>query len=150
MQRYLRLAGWLVLVTLANGCGQSGPAGPGPVTSATLSGTWSGRVSDSYAGVGRLRLTIEQEQFGLSGTFSMEFDDPARDRAGTLSGNIEQPTLPPRMQLASSGGFGCPPGAQADSFLLLTWMQAGERLTGTYAGFGCAGMLTGTFDVTRH
>jgi hypothetical protein len=142
------LHGALVVALLGTGCSGGAPAGPSPATS-TLTGTWIGDVAESYGGRGRLRLTIEQTQFALSGTFQLDFENAARSRSGHLTGNTEQPPLAARMQLASSGGFECAPGTPSESFLQVTWTRTGDTLKGDYAGFGCVGSLTGTFDVRK-
>jgi len=142
------LHGAMVAALLVAGCASDNPAGPGPATS-TLTGTWTGDVAESYGGRGRLRLTIEQTQFALSGTFQLEFEEAARSRSGHLTGNTEQPSLAPRMQLASSGGFDCAPGLSRESFLQVTWTRTGDTLKGDYAGFGCVGPVTGSFDVRK-
>jgi hypothetical protein len=142
------LHGAMVAALLGAGCATSNPAGPGPATP-TLTGTWAGDVTESYGGRGRLRLTIEQTQFALSGTFQLEFEDAARNRSGRLTGNTEQPSLAPRMQLAASGGFDCGPGLPSESFMQVTWTRTGDTLKGDYAGFGCVGPVTGTFDVRK-
>lgn len=134
---------------LAAGCGSGNPAGPGPAPSATLTGMWTGDVTESYGGRGRLRFVIEQAQFALSGTFQLEFEDPARSRSGQLSGNVDLPAVPPRMQLSSSGGFECLEGQSPQSFMQVAWTRTGDTLKGEYAGFGCVGTVTGTFVVKR-
>jgi hypothetical protein len=139
----------VLLVVLAWGCGQANPAGPGPATPATLAGTWGGDVHDSYGGRGRLRLVIAQAQFALSGAFHLEFEQPARNRSGQLSGNTDRPNLPSRMQWSSSGGFDCDAGQSPQSFLQVVWTRTGDTLKGDYAGFGCVGSVTGTFEVKR-
>lgn len=139
----------LLVGVLAGGCGQGNPAGPGPAAPATLHGSWSGEVDESYGGRGRLRLVIEQAQFALSGTFQLEFAQPARSRSGQLSGNDALRTLPSRMQWSSVGGFDCPAGQSQQSFLQVDWTRTGDTLKGDYAGFGCVGTVTGTFEVTR-
>lgn len=141
--------GALLAALLGAGCASDNPAGPGPATSATLTGSWVGDVAESYGGRGRLRLTIEQTQFALSGTFQLEFENPARSRSGRLTGNTELPSLAPRMQLASSGGFDCAPGVSTESFLQVTWTRTGDTLKGDYAGFSCVGSVTGTFEVRK-
>lgn len=133
---------------LVAACGNDTPPGPDPVTEA-LSGTWAGEVEESYGGRGTLTLVIEQVQFALSGTFVLEFQDSARNRAGTLSGNTDLPPLPKRIQLASSTGFDCAPGQSPESFVQLNWTRTGDTLKGTYLGFGCTGTVTGSFELTR-
>jgi hypothetical protein len=142
------LHGAIIAALLGAGCTSDSPTGPGPATS-TLSGTWVGDVAESYGGRGRLRLAIEQTQFALSGTFRLEFEDAARSRSGGITGNTEQASLAPRMQLASSGGFECAPGQPGESFLQVRWARAGDTLKGDYAGFACVGPVTGTFDVRK-
>jgi hypothetical protein len=151
MMRVVRAASGVCLAGLVAGaCGQPGPAGPGPVTPpTTLTGTWAGDVSESYGGRGRLRLVIEQAQFALSGTFQLEFENTARSRSGQVSGTVGLPSVPPRMQLSSAGGFECTAGQSPLSFVQVTWTQSGDTLKGDYAGFGCVGTVTGTFEVKR-
>ena len=141
--------GLLLAGVLAGGCGKGGPTGPGPVTPAMLTGTWSGAVTESYGGRGRLHLAIEQAQFALSGTFQLEFENAARSRSGQISGNVDAPPLPQRMQLSSAVGFECAEGQSPQSFMQVSWTQSGDTLKGDYAGFGCVGTVTGTFEVKR-
>lgn len=138
----------LVAVFWVSGCGRSpdNPAGPGPNT---LTGVWVGDVVESHGGGGRLRLTIEQIQFALTGTFSLEFADASFNRSGMVTGAVATSTFPQRMQLTSRDAFDCAPGTIRDSFLLLSWTQVGETLSGTYSGFACIGTLTGSFEVVR-
>jgi hypothetical protein len=144
------LAGLLIAAATAGvGCTSPTPTGPEAAASAMLNGTWTGEVNESYGGRGRLRLTIEQVQFALSGTFRLEFDNPARNRTGTVSGHVDMPQLPQRMQLASSSGFECAAGQPAQSFVQLTWTRNGDTLKGSYSGFGCVGALAATFEVER-
>jgi hypothetical protein len=150
--RIMRVAGITYGVLLAGvlvgGCGTGTPAGPGPAA-ATLTGTWAGAVTESYGGRGRLRLVIEQADFALSGTFQLEFEHSARSRAGQLSGNVNLPSVPSRMQWSSSGGFDCAAGQSPQSFVQVAWTRTGDTLKGDYAGFGCVGTVTGTFEVKR-
>jgi hypothetical protein len=153
MGEYRRRFGiWLVVaaIGLSGGCGGGGaPSGPSLAID-SLAGTWSGAVQDSYGGQGVLRLSIQQADFALSGTFQFEFDQRPRNRSGTLSGNTAvPPLLAPRMQLSSSEGFECAPGVPVQSFVQITWTRSGDTLTGTYVGFGCVGGITGTFEVLR-
>ncbi|MCC7045012.1 MAG: hypothetical protein IT183_14195 [Acidobacteria bacterium] len=141
--------GVLLAGVLVGGCRAGSPAGPGPAGPTTLTGTWAGAVTESYGGRGRLRLVIEQIQFALSGTFQLEFEDTTRSRGGQLSGNVNLPSLPSRMQLSSSGGFDCAAGQSPQSFVQVVWTQSGDTLKGDYAGFGCVGTVTGTFEVKR-
>ena len=148
----LRLTCALAVVMVGTGaCSSppSSPVAPNPPASAILTGTWSGDVTESYGGRGRLRLVIEQVQVALTGTFQLEFEDPTRNRQGTVSGNVASSALPGRMQLTSTVGMPCQPGQSPQSFLQVSWVAAADRLTGTYTGFGCVGTITGTFDVKR-
>lgn len=141
---------WLAAVVLtATACGGRTPTSPDDVNSAILTGTWTGDIDESYGGRGTLRLTIEQTRFALGGTFRIDFENAARSRSGSLSGNVDAPPLSQRMQLSSSGGFDCAAGQSPQSFAQLTWTESGNRMTGTYAGFGCLGAFTGTFDIRR-
>lgn len=148
MRAARRTYGVLLAGVLAVGCGAGGPAGPGPAAT-TLTGTWAGAVTESYGGRGRLRLVIEEVQFALSGTFHLEFEDTTRSRAGQLSGNVNLPSVPSRMQWSSSGGFDCAAGQAPQSFLQVAWTRTGDTLKGDYAGFGCVGTVTGAFEVKR-
>jgi hypothetical protein len=149
MRVVITIGSVLVAGLLAGGCGGDSPTGPGPATPATLTGTWTGDVTESYGGRGRLRLVIEQVQFALSGSFQLDFDNSARSRAGQLSGSVDLPSLPSRMQLSASGGFDCAAGQSPQSFVQVSWTRSGDTLKGDYAGFGCVGTITGTFEVKR-
>jgi hypothetical protein len=96
-----------------------------------------------------MRLTIDQTQFALAGTFQLEFENQARNRSGTVSGNTETPSFPARLQLASSNGFDCLAGQPRESFMQLSWTRTGNTLDGSYVGFGCVGTVTGVFMVSR-
>ena len=149
--RRRRLGVWIIalVVSLAGGCGGGAPSVPSPVTD-NLAGSWAGAVLDSYGGQGGLRLSIQQTDFALSGTFQFEFDQRPRSRGGSLSGNTAVlPLLAPRLQLSSSEGFECPAGVPVQSFVQLTWTRSGDTLTGSYVGFGCLGGITGHFEVLR-
>lgn len=143
------LTSTLLPVLLAAGCGTSPPTAPDPVTSATLTGTWSGDVHESYGGRGRLRLVLEQVQVAVTGTFQLEFDDATRNREGLVSGNVETDGLAARVQFSSPYGLTCGSGQPGESFLQVTWIESPGRLSGRYTGFGCVGTITGTFDVRR-
>lgn len=120
-----------------------------PDPSSTLTGIWSGDVTESYGGRGRLHLVIQQAQLSLSGTFHLEFQDPSHNRSGTLHGNAAFSTVPQRMQWSSPLAFDCGPGQIRESFLLVSWAQAGDTLKGDYSGFGCVGSITGSFEAVR-
>ena len=142
---------WMIaaVLSVAGGCGGSSPSVPSPVID-SLAGAWAGAVQDSHGGSGVLRLSIQQVDFALSGTFQFEFEQRLRSRTGTLSGNTAvPPSLAPRLQLSSSEGFECPQGVPVQSFVQVTWTRSGDTLTGTYVGFGCLGGITGTFEVLR-
>lgn len=141
--------GLMLAGLLAGGCGNGTPTGPGPAAPATLTGTWTGDVTESYGGRGRLRLAIDQAQFALSGTFQLEFESGAGSRSGQIGGNVDAPPLTQRMQLSSSGGFECAVGQSPQSFVQVTWTQSGDTLKGDYAGFACVGPVTGAFEVQR-
>lgn len=142
------VAGAFAAVFWVSGCGKGAdnPAGPAPIT---LTGVWVGDVVESHGGRGQLQLTIDQIQFALIGTFSLEFADASFSRSGTVTGAVATSTFPQRMQLTSRDAFDCAPGASRDSFLLLSWTQTGDTLSGTYSGFACVGTLTGSFEVVR-
>jgi len=140
----------LTAVVLAAACGGEGPVGPTPTTTpTTLSGTWTGSVSESHGGPGRLRMVLEQTQFAVSGTFQLDFNDVSRSRTGTVSGNVGLPSVPDRLQLGGTAGFACLAGQSAESFMQIAWTRTGDTLKGDYAGFACIGTVTGTFDVRR-
>jgi len=66
------------------------PATPSPVVP-SLSGTWTGTISEP-SGTARLVVVLDERETPglgsvLSGTWSLEFPDPARNDAGTLSGS---------------------------------------------------------------
>lgn len=138
----------VLLLTMA-GCDNRAPTGPDRGDSAILTGTWVGDVEESHGGRGRLRLTIEQIEMALTGTFRLDFDNVARTRFGSVSGAADAPPLVRRMQWSSSTGFECAPGQAPDNFAQVAWTRTGNRLTGTYAGFGCLGTFTGSFDIQR-
>jgi hypothetical protein len=146
-RRGVALAGVLLLAMA--GCENRTPTAPDRGDSEILTGTWVGEVDESTSGRGRLRLTIEQTQFALTGTFQLDFDNAARNRFGSVSGTVDAAPLARRMQWSSSTGFECAPGQTTDNFAQVAWTRTGNRLTGTYTGFGCAGTFTGSFDIQR-
>ena len=126
-------------------CG-SNPVAP---DEATLTGTWTGPVEESYGGRGTMRLVISQYAFSLAGEYAFAFDDSSRNRSGVLTGTTGSAGPPRAMQLSGQGGFDCGPDQSTGSFLFLDWVHEQGRLSGTYEGFGCVGTIEGAFDLRR-
>src|SRR5947209_8350287 len=77
-----RYAGSLVIAVMLAILGCSGGEEP------TLTGTWTGTITDNLAGVGSVLFTMTQTGGQLTGTWQSTFADPTNNNGGTLSGTI--------------------------------------------------------------
>lgn len=134
----------VVLVTVALGaCEQDSVVSPTPA----LAGEWSGRITDSLAGEGTMRLTIGQRGPGLSGTWASTFPDGSFNRSGSFSGTmVGSPFV---LFLRPSLPIVCSPDVTLTGTLAMTTTVNGDKLIGSYTVLNCSGVMTGTVDVER-
>jgi len=129
-----RSAGRLVLaVTLAllGACGSDAP---------TLTGTWTGTITDNLAGTGSVLFTITETGNELTGTWQITFADPTNNNSGTLSGTIGGDAIALTLTAAQR---------QACSFTVAATRNDDHNFTGTYTASNCTRVETGSLDVSR-
>src|SRR5712692_9305322 len=83
-----RRYGWSIVLALALallGCGGQGER--------DLTGTWTGTLQDSVAGVGTILFTFSQTDAAVTGTWQSTFADPTNNNGGTLSGTAGDPAI---------------------------------------------------------
>jgi hypothetical protein len=107
-----------------------------------LTGTWTGTMTDSVAGIGALSLTITQTAAQLSGTWKSTFADPTNNTGGSLSGTIADASTALVLTAAQP---------QACSFTVAVKRDNADtsHFTGTYVAFGCTRTESGNLDVRR-
>lgn len=131
-----------VVVSAAVACRDRPPAAP----TGAFSGTWTGVVTDSASGSGSVRLSIEERDSSVVGTFATTFggvvsrDGPAQ---GARVGSTLVLTFTPAVPLNCGGGV------TLSGTLSITLTPTGSRLSGTYAGLVCGGAVTGSLDLVR-
>lgn len=109
-----------------------------------LTGTWAGLVTESPGERdGTLRLMLWQVDAGLWGTFALEFPDASFNRAGRVDGlDLATPFL--------TGVTNPEPGCDtplSSTLITLTWVRTGDTLSGTYNGYACFGLVSGSFTL---
>jgi hypothetical protein len=112
------------------------PAGP---TGPDITGTWTGTLNDSLAGVGTVRLTIIQSGSRLSGTWASTFQDPTFSNSGTLTGTYS----------GTSATITLTPGGQGACPFRVTATPTATAITGTYAAVNCQIAIGGSVTVTK-
>lgn len=130
-----------VVAVSAIACRDRPPAAP----SGAFSGTWTGVAIDSASGSGNARLSIEERDTSVVGTFTTTFGGVvSRDGAaqGARVGSTLVLTFTPAVPLNCGG-------VTLSGTLSITLTPAGSRLSGTYAGLVCGGAVTGTLDLVR-
>lgn len=128
-----RYAGSLVLAVAVALCGCSGDE-------PTLTGTWTGTITDNLAGVGSLLLTIAQTGNQLTGTWHSTFADSTQNNGGALAGTVNGDTIALTLTAAQ------PP---ACSFTVAATRNDDDHFSGTYAAANCARVENGSLDVRR-
>ncbi len=123
----------LVLIGLTAGCSSSSPTAPSEIS---VAGNWSGTLSDSLAGTGRLAFTFAQSAAALSGTWSTTYSNPGYNNGGSLSGSVSGSSV--TLTLTPSVPTYCPYN--------VTGTLSGSTLSGTYAAFNCTVAVSGTFS----
>ena len=108
-----------------------------------LTGTWTGTITDSVAGIGALSLTITQTASQLTGAWQSTFADPANTNGGSLSGSVAAASIALVLSAAQ-------PQACALTVAVTRDNEAAEHLTGTYVAFNCARAESGSLEATRH
>jgi hypothetical protein len=105
-----------------------------------LTGTWTGTITDSLAGMGSLLLTISQTGHQLTGTWQSTFPNPTNNNSGTLAGTINGDAI--ALTLTSTQ-------TQACSLTVVATRDDDHHFTGTYAAANCVRLDNGTLDVRR-
>src|SRR5215831_13362630 len=107
-----------------------------------LTGTWTGTITDSVAGIGTLSLTITQTASQLSGTWQSTFADSANNTGGNLSGTVADSSTALLLAAAQP---------QACSFTVAVKRDNADtsHFTGTYVAVGCTRAESGNLDVRR-
>ncbi len=140
------------------GCGEdsNGPTAPTPTLN-TLSGTWTGTVSEPSAGTGRLVVVLEERTVAglgrlLSGGWTVSFPNAGRYDAGSLTGTVTDTEA--RMLLTPENRLACPPpsgpvGPLPVGDWALEVTVSARRLAGTSLYFTCTASLSGTVELSR-
>jgi len=106
----------------------------------SLTGTWTGTITDNLAGMGSLLLTISQTGGQLTGTWQATFTNSTNNNSGTLAGTVDGDAI--ALTLTSTQ-------PQACSFTAVANRDGDDHFTGTYADSNCVRVENGTFDVRR-
>jgi len=151
--------GLLVLASLgtpACGSDNKGPTAPTPAFD-TLSGTWSGTISEPSAGTGRLVVVLEERQVAglgrlLTGGWTVSFPNGGRYDSGSLTGTVTDAEA--RILLTPDGRLACPPpqgpiGPLPVGDWVLEVTVSPRRLAGASLYFTCTTSLPGTVELTR-
>ena len=123
-------------------CGSSSPVGP----SSGLDGSWAGVLARG-TDRGSVTLHMNQTESGVSGTWAVDFDGASGDRSGSVGGTVIGVDV--TLFLTPAAPLDCA-GVTLSGTLTVDASMSGDRLTGTYLGFTCDGVDTGTLDVTRN
>ena len=123
------------LCLLAIGCASS----PSTAPSAPLTGSWRGTSGNTPIGTGAISAMIVQSGADLSGTWTIAFPNGAGSDGGALTGTFTTPnvTLTLRSAVPQACGY------------LASAALTDNRMTGTYATFGCAQGLSGPFELSK-
>jgi len=105
-----------------------------------LTGTWTGTIQDSVAGTGTVLFTFSQTGTTVSGTWQFTFQNPVNNSGGNLSGTADDPQIALTL-------FAAQP--QACSFTVAAEFDDDDHFTGTYTGFNCTLLPSGSLDVHR-
>lgn len=132
-----------MLCVLLSGCGGESPTGP---SSSSLTGVWTGTITEVAGGAGTLRLDLVHSGALVTGSFQATFSDARLNRTGVVNGGLLGSSL--SIGLAS-GVLVCSPSLTLSGTLAATIAREGERLVGTYSGFTCEGGVGGNIDVSR-
>ena len=108
-----------------------------------LTGTWTGTITDSVAGIGALSLTITQTASQLTGTWQSTFADPTNTNGGSLSGSVAASSIALVL-------FAAQPQACELTVAVTRDNEAVDHFTGTYVAFNCARAESGSLEATRH
>ena len=108
-----------------------------------LTGTWTGTITDSVAGIGTLSLTMTQTATQLTGTWQSTFADPTNNNGGNLSGSVAAASI--ALVLAAAQ-----PQACSLTVAVTRDNEPADHFTGTYVAFNCARAQNGSLEVTRH
>jgi len=153
--RAWRITAVLVLsfpaLALMAGCNLSSPGTPSIIaaTTSTLNATtYSGSVSDSYAGAGTLTVTLTPVQGLASGSWLATYAGKAPERVRAISGPVSGSTYTARVTNGSTDFVSYGPDCQ----LQFTGTLTATRLSGNYqslVGFESCPTSTGTVDLTK-
>ena len=108
-----------------------------------LTGTWTGTITDSVAGIGTLSLTITQTDSQLTGTWQSTFADSTDNNGGNLSGSVAAASIALVLSAAQPQACSLTVAVTRDN-------EAPDHFTGTYVAFNCARAESGSLEVTRH
>jgi hypothetical protein len=133
----------LVLTMGLAACDNNDSTGP----SGTFTGTWSGTIVDSVAGIGTARLILTQTGSGITGTYTTTFTNTALNRAGTASGTASGATA--SVFLTPSAVVVCSASLTLSGTMGASLTLSGTKVTGTYSVLGCTTATTGTLDLSR-
>jgi hypothetical protein len=108
----------------------------------TLTGTWTGTITDNLAGVGSLLLTMSQTGNQVTGTWQSTFSDATNNNGGALSGTVNDASIALTLTAAQP---------QACSFTVAAIRDEDNdnHFTGTYAASNCTRVENGTLNVNR-
>jgi len=143
MRSYLIVVRTAIIVAVfAVACRGRTPSGP----TDPLDGTWTGTMLHDAAGSGSATLRLEQSGAAVSGTWSADFDETRFDVSGSVGGSMSgtmallflTPDVP-----APCGG------TTLSGTLTLNASIHGDRLTGSFVLFTCAGAEGGSVDLAR-
>jgi hypothetical protein len=137
-----RVLVWALLTGLFGVACRNGQSGPDGVQS--LTGVWTGTVTDSGAGTGALSLTLTQVAVGVTGTWSVTFPGTTANRSGSVGGTLGGSVI--SLFLTPSVPLGC---GLSGTLAVSATLENG-RLSGTYVAFDCTDTTTGSLDVSRH
>jgi hypothetical protein len=143
--RTIRIA-ILCLGVAAAGCGRSSVLSP-TGNSATLAGRWSGTVVDQAFGSGQARIDATDSNGVSAGSFSLTFPDGEGNRQGSFNGYLIGTSVTAFM--APDTPIRCADGTTFTGTLTISGTLSGARLNGSYVGFGCGSVSTGTLDLAR-
>ena len=142
----------------AAGCGddRGSPTAPTPSFN-TLSGTWTGTITEPTAGTGRLIVVLEERAIAglgsvLSGGWTVSFATAGRSDSGTLTGSVLNGQA--AIELASGNRPSCPapvppfePLPAGNWSLLVTTSE--RLLSGSSLYFTCTASLPGNVALSR-